>query len=121
MLPLKLNQGQLSLMSEEKESEIEVRQTRVFKKAYKRLSEKQQDQVDDEIDKIIENPDLGTRKKGDLSHMWVHKFKLSNAEVLLGYSWNEGELIITLMNVGPHENFYQEVRKRRAADLKARK
>jgi len=106
-------------MSEEKENEIEVRQTRIFKKVYKRLSENQQDQVDDEIDKIIDNLDLGTRKKGDLSHMWVHKFKLDNTEVLLGYSWNEGGLIITLMNVGPHENFYQEAKKRRSADLKA--
>ncbi len=105
MQPLKLNQVQQSLMSEEKESEIEVRQTKVFKKVYKRLSESQQDQVDVEIDKIIDDPDIGTRKKGDLSHMWVHKFKLNNAQILLGYSWNEGELIITLMNVGPHENF----------------
>lgn len=106
-------------MSEEKENEIEVRQTRIFQKAYKRLSENQQDQVDDEIDKIIDNPDIGTRKKGDLSHMWVHKFKLDSAEVLLGYSWNKGALIITLMNVGSHENFYQEAKKRRSADLKA--
>jgi len=106
-------------MSEEKKSEIEVRQTRVFKKAYKRLSENQQDQVDDEIDKIIDDPDIGTRKKSDLSHMWVHKFKLDNAEVLLGYSWNESALLITLMNVGSHENFYQEAKNRRKADLKA--
>jgi hypothetical protein len=44
---------------------------------------------------------------------------MNSAEVLLGYSWNEGALIITLMNVGPHENFYEEAKKRRAADLKA--
>jgi mRNA-degrading endonuclease RelE of RelBE toxin-antitoxin system len=107
------------MSDEKKENEIEVRQTRVFKKAYKRLSQNQQDLVDDEIDKIIENPDLGTRKKGNLSHLWVHKFKMNSAEVLLGYSWNEGALVITLMNVGPHENFYEEAKKRRAADLKA--
>lgn len=106
-------------MSEEKENEIEVRQTGIFKKAYKRLYENQKDQVNDEIDKIIDNPDIGTRKKSDLSHMWVHKFKLDNADVLLGYSWNKGALIITLMNVSSHENFYHEAKKRRAADLKA--
>jgi len=103
-------------MSEEKE--IDVRQTRVFKKAFKSLSEGQKDLVDDEIDNIIDNPDIGKQKKGDLSHMWVHKFKMDGQEVLLGYSWNEGALIITLMNIGPHENFYRNAKKRRAADLK---
>jgi len=103
-------------MSEEKE--IDVRQTRVFKKAFKSLSEGQKDLVDAEIDNIIDNPDIGEQKKGDLSHMWVHKFKMDGQEVLLGYSWNEGALIITLMNIGPHENFYRDAKKRRAADLK---
>lgn len=102
-------------MSEEKK--IEVRQTRVFKKAFKILSEGQKDLVDDEIDNIIDNPDIGEQKKGDLSHLWVHKFKMDRQEVLLGYSWNEGALIITLMNVGSHENFYRDAKKRRAADI----
>lgn len=103
-------------MSEEKE--IEVRQTRVFKKAFKGLTEGQKDLVDDEIGNIIDNPDIGEQKKGDLSHLWVHKFKMDGQQVLLGYSWNEDALIITLMNIGHHENFYREAKKRRAADLK---
>lgn len=103
-------------MSEEKK--IEVQQTPTFKKAFKRLSEKQKDLVDDEIDKIIADPELGEQKRGDLSHLWVHKFKMNDQQVLLGYSWNELGLVITLMNVGPHENFYREAKKRREADLK---
>lgn len=102
-------------MSEEKE--IEVQQTPTFKKAFKRLSEKQKDWVDEEIDKIVADPDIGERKKGDLSHLWVHKFKMEGRQVLLGYSWNEVGLVITLMNVGSHENFYQEAKNRRASDL----
>jgi len=99
-------------------NEIEVRQTPTFKKAFKKLSQKQQDLVDDQIESIIENPLLGTQKKGDLDHLWVHKFKMDNAEVLLGYSWNDSELVITLLNIGPHENFYRSARNRRDADLK---
>ncbi|MCW9088356.1 MAG: type II toxin-antitoxin system RelE/ParE family toxin [Gammaproteobacteria bacterium] len=103
-------------MSEE--NEIEIQQTPTFKKTFKRLSEKQKDLVDDEIDKIVADPEIGERKKGDLSHLWVHKFKMEGQQVLLGYSWNEVGLVITLMNVGPHENFYKEAKKRRAADIK---
>lgn len=103
-------------MSEE--NEIEIQQTPTFKKVFKRLSEKQKDLVDDEIDKIVADPEAGERKKGDLSHLWVHKFKMEGQQVLLGYSWNEVGLVITLMNVGPHENFYKEAKKRRAADIK---
>lgn len=102
-------------MSEE--NEIEIQQTPTFKKAFKRLSDKQKDLVDDEIGRIVDEPDIGDRKKGDLSHLWVHKFKMDGQQVLLGYSWNEHGLIITLMNIGPHENFYREAKRRRSADL----
>jgi len=105
-------------MCEESVNDIEIRQTRAFKKAFNRLSEKQKDLVDDEIEIIIKNPDIGVRKKNDLSHMWVHKFKLNNSEVLLGYSRDNDILVITLMNIGPHENFYRDATKRRTADLK---
>lgn len=90
------------------ENEIEIQQTPTFKKAFKRLSDKQKDLVDDEIEKIIDDPEIGERKKGDLSHLWVHKFKMEGHQVLLGYSWNQYGLVITLMNIAPHENFYQE-------------
>jgi mRNA-degrading endonuclease RelE of RelBE toxin-antitoxin system len=104
-------------MSEEK-NQLEVQQTPTFKKAYKKLSTKHQDLVDNEINNIISNPDIGTRKKGDLSHLWVHKFKMDGQLVLLGYSWNNDQLIITLMNIGSHENFYDNASQRRAAYLK---
>jgi mRNA-degrading endonuclease RelE of RelBE toxin-antitoxin system len=101
----------------EENNEIEVQQTPTFKKAYKRLSNKHQDLINDEIDIIIGDPNIGSRKKGDLSHLWVHKFKMDGQRVLLGYSWNNDKLIITLMNIDLHENFYDEASKRRVADL----
>ena len=73
-------------MCAENENNIVVEQTRTFSKAFKRLSETQKDSVEDEIEKIIKNPNIGTRKRADLSHLWVHKFKLNNAKVLPGYS-----------------------------------
>ena len=92
--------------------------TRQVDATFKKLAESEKVLVEDEVDKIIDDPDIGEQKKGDLIHLWVHKFKMDGQEVLLGYSWNEDALIITLMNIGPHENFYREAKKRRAADLK---
>ncbi|WP_347363448.1 type II toxin-antitoxin system RelE/ParE family toxin [Vibrio vulnificus] len=102
----------------QEENPIEVYETRRFEKQLSKLSEAQCTVVEDEIDKIIENPELGTRKKGDLSHLWVHKFKMDKQEVLLGYSWVEDKLELYLLNVGPHENYYESMKKSRKADLK---
>ncbi|MGM0412515.1 MAG: type II toxin-antitoxin system RelE/ParE family toxin [Pseudomonadota bacterium] len=100
------------------DSEIKVQQTPTFRKAFKRLSEGHKERVDEEIGRIIDDPELGTRKRGDLSHLWVHKFKLDGQEVLLGYAWDEGRLILTLMNIAPHENFYKAAKNRREANRK---
>ncbi|EHH1048574.1 type II toxin-antitoxin system RelE/ParE family toxin [Vibrio parahaemolyticus] len=106
------------MSDEQNGNKINVFESRSFEKHMNKLSEAQCEVVEDEIDKIIENPELGTRKKGDLSHLWVHKFKMDNQEVLLGYSWVEGKLELYLLNIGPHENFYTALKKRRKADLK---
>lgn len=98
--------------------EIDVYESNLFTKQLAKLSEKQLKVVEDEIDKVIENPELGEHKVGDLSHLWVHKFKLDSQLVLLGYSWVEDKLELYLLSVGPHENFYQEAKKRRKADIR---
>jgi mRNA-degrading endonuclease RelE of RelBE toxin-antitoxin system len=104
-------------MSEES-LQLEIIQTRTFEKIFKRLTEDQKDLVDEEIAKIEGNPEIGERKKGDLSHLWVHKFKLDGRETLLGYSFVKQKLELYLLALGPHENFYDSAKKRRDADLK---
>jgi mRNA-degrading endonuclease RelE of RelBE toxin-antitoxin system len=104
-------------MSEE-QNEISVYQSRRFEKALQKLPEVELSLVEDEIDRIIANPELGVQKKGDLSHLWVHKFKLSSKQILLGYTWVENKLELYLLNIGSHENYYQEMKKNRKVDLK---
>ena len=102
----------------EENQEINVYQTRTFEKALNKLDDPVRDLVDDQIDLIIDNPEIGTLKKGDLSHIRVHKFKINDEQTLLGYNWNEGKVTLTLLLIGPHENFYRDIKRRRKADLK---
>ncbi|EPJ42985.1 MAG: hypothetical protein OFPII_44170 [Osedax symbiont Rs1] len=104
-------------MSEE-QNEIEIYQSNCFEKALNKLPENKLKIVEDEIDNIFENPEIGEAKRGDLSHLRVHKFKFGSQKVLLGYSWLENKVRIYLLYLGQHENFYKQAKKRRMADLK---
>ncbi len=50
-----------------KQNEIDVYQSARFSKSCRKLSEKHLKIVEDEIDKIIDNPLIGELKKGDLA------------------------------------------------------
>ncbi len=104
-------------MSEENRK-IDVYQTTTFERALGKLDNPIRDMVDDQIDLIMADPEVGTLKKGDLSHLRVHKFKINGEQILLGYNWNEGKVTLTLLSIGPHENFYRDTKKRRKSDLK---
>lgn len=104
-------------MSEE-QNEINVYQSRRFEKALRKLTVTQLKIVEDEIDNIIEKPDIGEIKKGDLSYLRVHKFKMNKQQVLLGYAWIEDKVEIYLLHLGSHENFYQKMKGQRKVDLK---
>lgn len=86
-----------------------IKQSNSFKKTVKKLPKQQKAILDEEVRKLVNNPDLGARKKGDLDFLRVHKFKLSSQEVLLGYMYEEDEIILTLLKLGAHENFYRDI------------
>ena len=104
-------------MSEE-QNEIDVYESRRFEKAIKKLTESQLKVVEDEIEKIIEDPEIGELKKGDLAFLRVHKFNLENQLALIGYSWIEERLEIYLLQLGSHENFYKKMKGQRKVDQK---
>ena len=101
-----------------KESDVNVYQSRRFEKALDKLPRSLLILVEDEIDKIIANPLLGEKKKGDLSYLRVHKFQLNNQLTLLGYSWLEDKIELYLLSISSHENFYQGQKNHRKSDLK---
>lgn len=89
---------------------LTIKQSNSFKKAVKKLPKQHKAIVDEEVRKLVNNPYLGERKKGDFDFLMVHKFKLLSQEVLLGYMYNEDKIILTLLKLGNHENFYRDIR-----------
>ena len=89
----------------------EVLQTSIFKKAVKKLHKNQKKDLDAAVRELIENPLLGEQKKGDLVFLRVYKFKMFNQLTLLGYSYEEGTVILELIALGVHENFYRDLKK----------
>ncbi len=90
---------------------IKVLQTPSFIKAVKKLHKNQKSDLDNAVKMIIENPLVGEQKKGGLYFLRVYKFKMVKQLTLLGYSYKDKELVLELIALGTHENFYRDVKK----------
>lgn len=100
------------------QQEVEVYLSRRFEKYFDSLTDQEQKEVDDQIELIMDNPEIGERKKGNLDFLRVHKFRMNNQQYLLGYSWVEQKVEIYLLSMGSHENFYDDQKRHRKADLR---
>ncbi|MDF1644385.1 MAG: type II toxin-antitoxin system RelE/ParE family toxin [Pseudomonadales bacterium] len=88
-----------------------VLQTPTFKKTVKKLKPNQKKELDTAVKKLMAKPALGEQKKGDLSFLRVYKFKMNKQLTLLGYSFDDGTLILELIALGSHENFYRDIKR----------
>ena len=94
---------------------LSVIQSHSFKKAVKKLHNNQKADLDDAVRAIIDNPELGVQKVGvqkvgDLSSVRIYKFKMLKQLTLLAYQIDDGQLVLTLLMFGTHENFYRDVK-----------
>ena len=89
----------------------EILQTTSFKKTVKKLNQNQKIDLDDAVRQVIINPQIGERKKGNLSFLLVHKFKMVKQLTLLGYSYEDGSITLELFALGSHENFYRDIKR----------
>ncbi|MDQ6950713.1 MAG: type II toxin-antitoxin system RelE/ParE family toxin [Mariprofundales bacterium] len=87
---------------------IDVRQTNAFLRAYKKLHTNQKDAVDQAVADIVLAPLIGEPKKGDLTGVYVHKFKCVQQLFLLAYEFDPTTR--TLLLLGTHENFYRNLK-----------
>ncbi len=90
----------------------EVRQTRRFARTYKKLTNATLlADTDAAVMAVASNPDVGERKKGDLAQLWVHKFRSQGQLYLLGYTREDEVRLVYLEALGPHENFYRDLKR----------
>ncbi|MEO5344338.1 MAG: type II toxin-antitoxin system RelE/ParE family toxin [Gammaproteobacteria bacterium SHHR-1] len=81
------------------------------KKAHKPL----QLAIEDAVALVCGSPDIGELKVGDLAGIRVYKFRFNRQEYLLAYRPPVKDLpfeflIIDFYQVGPHENFYADLK-----------
>ena len=88
-----------------------VLQTENFKKTVKKLHKNQKADLDKAVRALMESPTQGAQKKGDLSFMRVHKFKMVKQLTLLGYSHQGESIVLELIALGSHENFGRNVKR----------
>ncbi|NBS17135.1 MAG: type II toxin-antitoxin system RelE/ParE family toxin [Gammaproteobacteria bacterium] len=89
----------------------QVFQTKRFARTYKKLHDNIIGTVDSAIAEVALSPDIGEKKKGDLSDLWVYKFRCQGQLYLLGYTRDDGVKLVWLEALGPHENFYRDLKR----------
>ena len=88
-----------------------VLQTASFKRTVKKLHANQKQDLNRAVKELMEDPLLGEQKKGDLHFLRVYKFKMLKQLTLLGYSYEDGTLVLELIALGSHENFYRDLKR----------
>ena len=82
-----------------------------FERQFKKFHSKEQRVIRGELKKLQTNTAIGERKKGALSDVWVHKFKIQHQLYLLAYEPVAQGKIIYLYAIATHENFYSSLHK----------
>lgn len=88
-----------------------IQQTKRFSRQYKKLHDNVAADVDDAVAEVGKQPLIGERKKGDLADLYVHKFRSQGQLYLLGYTIEAEVRLVYLEAIGPHENFYRDLKR----------
>jgi mRNA-degrading endonuclease YafQ of YafQ-DinJ toxin-antitoxin module len=80
-----------------------------FSRSLKKLHPNQKEALDQALMVLIKNSAAGEEKRGDLVGIFVLKFRSNKVEWLLAYRILSKKEIALLV-VGPHENFYRDLK-----------
>ena len=67
---------------------IQVTQSSAFARGYKKLHQRQKQDVDAAVNVIVTNPLAGEAKRGDLAGVYIYKFKSQTQLMLLAYEFD---------------------------------
>jgi len=83
-----------------------------YKSLFRRFVKKQmrpfQLAIEDEVERIAEEPKIVEVKTGDLAGFRVHKFMFQKQQYLIAYKVQKHEIIIYMVDT--HENFYRNLK-----------
>ncbi len=84
--------------------------TPTFERTVKKLHRQQKAALDEAVRTVAGQPEAGETKVGDLAGVQVYKFRMGNLLCLLAYRVLD-ENTLKLLMVGPHENFYRDLKR----------
>ena len=84
--------------------------TPTFHRTVKKLHQQQKTVLDEAVRTIASQPEVGEIKVDDLAGVQVFKFRMDNLQCLLAYRLLD-ENTLKLLMVGPHENFYRDLKR----------
>ena len=90
---------------------MKIEQTAHFKRTIRKLRKNEKQALDEAVKGLIENPEIGALKIGDLAGVRVYKYKVISLQYLLAYAYEGLTEKITLLAIRPHENFYRDLKK----------
>lgn len=90
---------------------MKVFQSGHFSRAVKRLHHQEKKLLDKAVKVLVENPETGELKIGDLAGVRIYKFRVGLNEMLLAYKYNNESVELLLLAYGAHENFYRDLKR----------
>ena len=89
---------------------MKILSTPRFDRTVKKLHANEKLLLDGAVLALINDPELGELKRGDLAGLRVHKYKHNKQQMLLAYAANKEQQVIILLGYGSHENFYRDLK-----------
>lgn len=92
---------------------MKVVQAHAFAAFVKKLPRQQKVELDIAVKTVMADPEIGDMKLGDLAGVRVYKFKMNKQLALLAYEHDGDAMILYLLKLGSHENFYRDLKQGR--------
>ena len=89
---------------------MKILSTPRFDRSIKKILKAEKIALDAAIRTLLEQPEIGQLKKGDLAGVRVHKYKWQNQQKLLAYTLDAEVDAMILLGYGTHENFYRDLK-----------
>ena len=90
---------------------MKIQQSGIFARRAKKLHADEKKALDKAVKAVVAKPSLGQMKVGGLAGVQVYKYKHKAQQYLLAYRFDADELVLTLLALGTHENFYRDLKR----------